>query len=245
MADRSKWEIYESASKICATAVIPVVLGLIGFFVNAQLDAQKRAIEEERLKQQMLTRAIEVVFSKDKEKMFGSDVSLETRRAYRSHWVETYNTYAQVKLSDEFIALMMEQDTIAGEKEVWTVNNKPQPPISKTEGTQGTDENELGDGWVAVGRFGTARYSDRNFDIVGEAAENNGSIKPGTIIRTRWSVSLRTNIHNVEDRINYASPVRGIVWGGQCAKVIDSLTDSRSQTWTFIEIVPCPATTKS
>lgn len=244
MADRGRMQKYESAAKICSTAVIPVVLAVIGFFVNAQLDAHKRAVEEEQLKQQMLARAIEVVFSKDKEKMFGSDMSLESRRAYRSHWVETYNAYAQVKLSDDFIALMMEQDTVAGEKEVWTINNKPQPPISRTETAAGTDENDLGDGWLAIGRLGSARYADRNVDVLGAGTED-GSIKPGTIVRTRWSVSLRTNVHNVEDRINYASPVRGIVWGGQCAKVIDQMTDSRNQTWAFVDIVPCPATTKS
>jgi hypothetical protein len=49
----------------------------------------------------------------------------------------------------------------------------------------------------------------------------------------------------LEDRQGYTGTSRGLLWGGECAKVIDSRLDGRLQTWAFIEIVQCPQTTKS
>ena len=73
------------------------------------------------------------------------------------------------------------------------------------------------------------------------AKNPDGTIKPHEIIRARWSVSLRKNSRNLEDRQGYTGTSRGLLWGGECAKVIDG----RLQTWAFIEIVQCLRTTKS
>jgi hypothetical protein len=100
-------------------------------------------------------------------------------------------------------------------------------------------------GWVAVGRLNSERYSDVNFNVPPQATERDGKIKPHEIIRARWSVSLRSNSRNLEDRQGYTGTSRGLLWGGECVKVIDSRLDGRGQTWAFIEIVPCPLTTKS
>jgi hypothetical protein len=53
-------------------------------------------------------------------------------------------------------------------------------------------------------------------------------------------VTLRSNTRNLEDRQGYTGTSRGLLWGGECAKVIDSQVDGRGQTWAFIEIVECP-----
>jgi hypothetical protein len=105
-----------------------------------------------------------------------------------------------------------------------------------------TNESELGHGWVAVGRVNSdpQRYSDRNFDVPGQAIVPNGRLKPGEIIQSRWSVTLRTNSRNLEDRKDYSGTARGLLWGGECARVIDSSIDGRAQTWAFVEIVQCP-----
>ena len=76
-------------------------------------------------------------------------------------------------------------------------------------------------------------------------SERDGTIKSGKIIQARWSVTLRSNPRNLEDRQGYTGTSRGLLWGGECAKVVDSLVDGRSQTWAFIEIVACPMTTRS
>jgi hypothetical protein len=108
-----------------------------------------------------------------------------------------------------------------------------------------TNEDELGHGWVAVGHLNSERYSDVNFNVPPNARERDGTIKPHEIIRARWSVTLRSNSHNLEDRQGYTRTSLGLLWGGECAKVIDSRLDGRLQTWAFIEIVQCPLTTKS
>ena len=57
--------------------------------------------------------------------MAGDSTSFESRRAHRSHWVEIYNSLSDVKLSNEFIAITMEQDTIADEKNLYWTGNLP------------------------------------------------------------------------------------------------------------------------
>ena len=89
------------------------------------------------------------------------------------------------------------------------------------------------------------RYSEANFTVLPNAKNSDGTIKPHEIIRARWSVSLRSNSRNLEDRQGYTGTSRGLLWGGECVKVIDSRIDGRLQTWAFIEIVECPQTTKS
>ena len=237
MADRDVWEKAESLSKILAAVAIPVVLGVASLLANQVLEKSKN--REELLKQ-----AIDVVFLSKSDQMAGSDKSFESRRAHRSHWLEIYNSLADVKLSQDFIAIMMEQDTRADGTELYTIENRP-PLISNTERAESTNENELGHGWVAVGRLDSERYSDRNFTIPPNATNRDGTIKPQEIIRGRWTVSLRLNSRNLEDRQGYTGTSRGLLWGGECAKVIDSRVDGRLQTWAFIEMVECPQTTKS
>src|SRR5215469_848060 len=174
----------------------------------------------------------------------GADKLFESRRAHRSHWLKIYNSLSDVKLSQEFIAIMMEQDTRVDGTELYTIENRPSL-ISNTERAESTNEDELGHGWVDVGRLDSERYSDANFTVPPNAKNRDGTIKPHEIIRARWSVSLRSNSRNLEDRQGYTGTSRGLLWGGECVKVIDSRIDGRLQTWAFIEIVQCPETTKA
>src|SRR5262245_44725462 len=76
-----------------------------------------------KTRDELLKQAIDVVFLNKTDRIAGDSKSFESRRAHRSHWLEIYNSLADVKLSNEFIAIMMEQDTIANEKDVyWTGN---------------------------------------------------------------------------------------------------------------------------
>ena len=238
MADRDAWEKAESFSKIFAALVIPVVLGIASFYAN-------QALEKSKTKDELLKQAIEVVFLSKSDQMAGADKSFESRRAHRSHWLEIYNSLSDVKLSDDFIAVMMEQDAKWVEGvQLYTIENKPNP-IPNNERAESTNEDELGHGWVAVGRLKSERYSDVNFTLPPKATNPDYTIKPNKIIRARWSVTLRSNSRNLEDRQGYTGTSLGLLWGGECAKVIDSRLDGRLQTWAFIEIVQCPLTTKS
>jgi hypothetical protein len=237
MADRDGWEKVESLSKILAAVAIPVVLGVASLLAN-------QALEKSKTKDELLKQAIQVVFLSKSDEMAGSNKSFESRRAHRSHWVEIYNSLADVKLSEDFIATMMEMDTRVDGTELYTIENRPSL-ISNTERAVSPDEDELGHGWVAVGRVNTSRYSDANFAVPPQGTNRDGTIKPKEVIRARWSVSLRLNSRNLEDRQCYTGTSRGLSWGGECARVIDSRVDGRLQTWAFIEIVGCPQTTKS
>jgi hypothetical protein len=237
MSDRDAWEKAESLSKIFAAVFIPVVLGLASLLAN-------QALEKSKTRDELLKQAIDVVFLSKSDQMAGSDKSFESRRAHRSHWLEIYNSLADVKLSQEFIAIMMELDTRVDGTELYTIENRPNL-IPNSERADSTNEDELGHGWVAVGRLNSERYSDANFTVAPKATNRDGTIKPHEIIRARWSVSLRLNSRNLEDRQGYTGTSRGLLWGGECGKVIDSRVDGRLQTWAFIEIVQCPQTTKS
>jgi hypothetical protein len=183
-------------------------------------------LERDKLDQEMLNRAIEVVFlSKEKEQLFGNEMSLESRRLYRAHWITTYNHYAQVKLSDDLVAIVMEQNTGADSKMLVTAENKP---------ARESDQN--GDGWVAVGHLPPKRYADVNFEIPLEAIASDGTIKADTMIRARWSVNLR---YNTEAQGHQLKAVIGLIQAGECAKVLRS--DAKiGQTWAWIDVVPCP-----
>jgi len=106
MADRDIWEKGESLSKIFAAVLIPVVIGIAGLYAN-------QALEKSKTRDELLRQAIDVVFLSKSDQMAGADKSFESRRAHRSHWLEIYNSLADVKLSNEFIAVMMEQDARA------------------------------------------------------------------------------------------------------------------------------------
>ena len=95
-------------SKIFAAVLIPVVLGIAGLFAN-------QALEKSKTRDELLKQAIEVVFLSKSDLMAGADKSFESRRAHRSHWLEIYNSLSDVKLSDAFIAVMMEQDARVAE----------------------------------------------------------------------------------------------------------------------------------
>jgi hypothetical protein len=240
MADRDIWEKGESLSKIFAAVLIPVVLGIAGVYAN-------QALEKSKTRDELLKQAIDVVFLSKSDQMAGADKSFESRRAHRSHWLEIYNSLSDVKLSDEFIAVMMEQDARADGTALYWSGDLPGliPNAERTRGAESTNEDELGHGWVAVGHLGSKRYSDVNFNVPRDAMERDGIIKPHEIIRARWSVTLRSNSRNLEDRQGYTGTSLGLLWGGECAKVIDSRLDGRLQTWAFIKIVQCPLTTKS
>lgn len=235
MADRETLEKAERLSKIFAAVFIPVALGLAGMAAN-------QTLEKSKVRDDLLKQAISVVFLSDKAS--GESKSFEGRRAYRSHWLEIYNSLAEVKLSNDFIAIMMEQDTVASEKDLYWIKKLPSM-IAKADEPQNTNEDDLGHGWVAVGRLKSARYSDVNFNVRQDAIERDGRVKSGETITARWSVTLRSNTRNLEDRLGYSGTARGLLWGGECAKVIDSLIDGRDQTWAFIEIVQCPPGTNS
>jgi hypothetical protein len=189
---RDAWEKAESLSKIFAAVFIPVVLGVASLLAN-------QALEKSKTRDELLKQAIDVVFLSKSDQMAGSDKSFESRRAHRSHWLEIYNSLADVKLSQEFIAVMMEQDTRVDGTELYAIENRPSL-IANTERAESKNEDQLGHGWVAVGRLNSERYSDVNFTVPPKATNRDGTIKPEEIIRARWSVSLRSNSRNLEDR---------------------------------------------
>jgi len=234
MADRNRWETVETVSRTFSVALIPIVLAVVGYYANQSL-AQTKARDE------LLKKATEVIFQKT-DQMYGDSTSFEGRRAYRKHWLEIYNSLADSKLSDAHIAVMMEQDTLKNEKELFHRQHMPKmiPKNDDVQQAASTNENELGHGWVVVGRLSSPRYSDRNFDIPPKAFERNGTLKPNEIMQSRWSVTLRTNSRNLEDRLDYSGTARGLLWGGECVRVIAASIDGREQTWAFVEIVECP-----
>jgi hypothetical protein len=237
MADRDMWEKVESGSRSFAALGIPVVLVFAGLFAN-------QALEKSKVKEDLLKQAIEVIFLSKADALASDGNSFESRRAHRKHWLEFYNNLADVKLSNDFIAIVMEQDTLASEKEVYWTGHLP-TLMAKTENAQDTNEDDMGHGWVAVGNLNSRHYSDLNFDLPQNTIQRDGTIKPGQIMQARWSVTLRSNNRNLEDRQGYTGTSRGLLWGGECAKVVDSVMDRRDQTWAFIEIVDCQALTRS
>src|SRR5262245_39512867 len=134
MADRDAWEKAESFSKIFAALVIPVVLGFASFYAN-------QALENSKTRDELIKQAVDVVFLSKSDQMAGADKSFESRRAHRSHWLEVYNSLADVKLSDKFIAVMMEQDARVVEgMELYTIENRPNL-IQNSERAESTNED--------------------------------------------------------------------------------------------------------
>src|SRR5215510_11905713 len=89
MADRDAWEKAESLSKIFAAVFIPVVLGVASLLAN-------QALEKSKTRDELLKQAVDVVFLSKSDQMAGADKSFESRRAHRSHWLEIYNSLADV-----------------------------------------------------------------------------------------------------------------------------------------------------
>jgi hypothetical protein len=75
---------FESVSKSLSLIMVPVVIAVAGYVVNGSLERQKMDLERDKLNQEMIKKAADVIFlAKDSEQMFGPDASLELRRLYR------------------------------------------------------------------------------------------------------------------------------------------------------------------
>src|SRR5258708_17414789 len=136
MADRDGWEKAESLSKIFAAVFIPVVLGIASLLAN-------QALERSKTRDELLKQAIDVVFLSNTDKMAGDAKSFESRRAHRSHWLEIYNSLSDVKLSHDFIAIMMEQDARADGTALYWSENLPGliPNAERTRGAESTNDD--------------------------------------------------------------------------------------------------------
>ena len=143
MTDRDIWEKAESISKIFAAVLIPVVLGVAGLFAN-------QTLEKSKTRDELLKQAIEVVFLSKSDQMAGADKSFESRRAHRSHWLEIYNSLSDVKLSDEFIAIMMEQDA-RGRRGRRFIGQKISPVLFQMSKEHGGPRARMRMNWVTVG----------------------------------------------------------------------------------------------
>jgi hypothetical protein len=234
-AKRDRCETFESISKSLALAAVPIFValaGLGGYVVNGHFEQQKLAVEREKdqqqvalerekLKQDMFKRAIDVVFNdKDSGKMFGREMSVEERRYYHQHWFDTYNQYADVKISDELIAVVMEQDAVAAGAQ-----------DARRAGSEASDH------WVAVGTFGTS-HAGLSFDVKVPKGYT-GMLKKNLIIQARWSVPIRENTDQPGPRTR---EIGWMAWG-QCARVVDYDNFVRGQAWAKIEVVKCPPET--
>src|SRR3954452_11382768 len=93
METRDLWEKLESISKSLSIGLIPLVLGVAGYFVNGHLEAQKNLVEHQKLDQQVFEEAMKVIVSG--EEKLPENTPLEARRLYRAHWIKTYNQYAR------------------------------------------------------------------------------------------------------------------------------------------------------
>jgi hypothetical protein len=221
MEQRDLCAKFESVCKSLAIVAVPVLLALAGHAVNGHFEQQKLALERQKLDQEMFKHAMDVVFrATEPEKMFGWETSLEARRLYRAHWVKTYNAYAEVKLSDEFVAMVMERDA-----------DEPAAAAKS--------ESKVSTGWVAVGTFDTERHADLNFDLV--APQGSTRLENDMIIRARWSVPLRESTDNPGGRETRVNSEIGRLPGGECAKVVNFRTAVRGQAWAFIEAAECPS----
>jgi hypothetical protein len=221
MEKRDLCEKLESVCKSLAIVMVPVILAVAGHVVNGHFEEQKIGLQRQKLDQEMFKHAMDVVFlAKDTEKIFGSDTSLEARRLYRAHWLKTYNNYAAVKISDELVALMMERD-------------------AQVIGAVARSENQLSQGWVAVGIFDTDRHADLNFDLV--LPEASTRLEKDMTIRARWSVPLRATTDDPNGPDSERNPEIGRLPGGRCAKVVDFRMAVRSQAWAFVEPARCPS----
>jgi hypothetical protein len=194
------------------------------------IEVQKQDLEREKFRLEMWKKATDVVFfTKEKEQLFGHEMSLESRRLYRNHWLETYNEFANIKLSKAFTSAVMEQDAASADTHIVKPGDNP-----------AREAGEEGDGWVAVGRLPSKSYGDLNFEVPEEAlASTDGTIKPGTVIHARWSVNLRKT-HDSVDQGKGKNPVLGIMQAGECATVVRSKAKIRGHTWAYVDVVPCP-----
>jgi hypothetical protein len=228
METRDFWEKFESVSKSLSIGLIPLVLGVAGYFVNGNLEAQKSVLERQKLDQQVFEEATKVIFSG--EEKLPENTPLEARRLYRAHWIKTYNEYARkyaaIGISDDLVAAVMEREARPTAITAASDNSK-----STTVSTSVSDGPQ---GWVAVGLFRTERQQDLNFDVV--APKGREGLENGMVILARWSVPIR-----LTTAYPAANPEIGRLEGGQCAKVVNFNNQVRGQAWAEIQVVQCPS----
>lgn len=90
--------------------------------------------------------------------------------------------------------------------------------------------------FVSIGSFDAAAKSFRNFKVPPSATTPEDGIAAGTVVQARWWVYLRTNTSNTTENSN---PVLGLLAENACAKVIQSTSGVRGQTWALVEPVAC------
>jgi hypothetical protein len=233
---------------------MPIGLAAAGWFVSTGLERDKQAAEQarlafaqstevtrlamerERIDQMILPRAMDVLFGKDsQERIWGAEVSVEERRVFRSHWIDTYNTYARVDLDQRAIAVLMEAG-LGAARGPQIATGTPLPPTVAAPPAAGGQAVQ-GDGWVSVGRPGSTRYADQNFDLLGGAAfAANGALPRDTVMRARWTVNLRPS---TEVAPGEGNAPRGVLAAGQCVRVLESRPNVRGGTWAFVDLEDC------
>jgi hypothetical protein len=217
METRDFWDKLESVSKSLSIGLIPLVLGVAGYFANGHLEAQKSLIERQKLDQQVFEEATKAIFSG--EEKLPENTPLEARRLYRAHWIKTYNEYASkyaaIGVSDDLVAAVMEREA--------------RPTAIKA---ASDNSNDVRRGWVAVGLFRTGRQQDLNFDVI--APEGREGLEHGMVILARWSVPIR--LTTAHPSVN---PEVGLLEGGECAKVVNFNNRVRGQAWAEIKVVQC------
>ena len=98
--------------------------------------------------------------------------------------------------------------------------------------------DEKPQGYVAVGTFDSEAKTFRNFDVPSASIQGDGVVKAGTVIKAKWSVYLRADTSNTQSGNN---SILGLVPGGGCAEVIESMPGIRSQTWAAVKLTTCPS----
>ena len=214
MESRDFFEQFERVCKSLAVVMVPVILAIMGHAVNGHLESQKLAVQQQTVDKDMLKEAMNVVFfAKDTERLFGIKTSIEARRLYRAHWLKTYNDHGKVEISDELVALVMEQAA-------YELANAPSA--------------EKKTGWVLVGVFDKLQ-GNLNFDLPIGAKQ----LEKGMIIRARWSVPLRESVDEPYGSDGGHNPQVYRLAGNQCATVIEFENDVRRQAWAKVEASSC------
>lgn len=92
------------------------------------------------------------------------------------------------------------------------------------------------DGFVALGR--PLGSSVTNFTLVTGSMGNDGGVTDGSVLRSKWSVYLRTNTTNTEEGTN---PIIGLIGERQCIRTLEAAPNVRGQTWARVQLVSCPS----
>ncbi|MBR0680478.1 hypothetical protein GXW74_08265 [Roseomonas eburnea] len=218
-------------------SAMPLALAGAGWLISNAVERDKLVLEQEKVNQVMLGRAMTVLFEgREQERVFGRVPQREEIRTFRAHWIATYNAYARVQLDPVAIGIFMEVGLDDDAQRITPGTRLP--PIAATIApTSGPATGPRGDGWVSVGRPNTTRYADLNFDLLqGAGFTRDGGIPVGTRMSARWSVNLRAN---AEVTTGSENPVRGLISVGQCVRVLESRPNLRGATWAFVSLDGC------